>query len=92
MQDFRSFNKPNDGKKETKNSSLESLITSLVGKYNGKNENEILDAILKEAKKGRENGTLTNQDIDRFATMLSPFLDSKQREKLKEVCLKLKEI
>ena len=56
MQDFRSFNKPNDGAKDN-DKNLESLISSLVGKYNGKNENEILTAILKEAKKGKQTTT-----------------------------------
>jgi len=89
MQDFRSFNKPNDGE-SGKSDSLQSLVSSLLKQYNGKNENEILAAILKEAKKGRENGTLKNEDIDRFATMLAPFLDARKKEKLKEVVEKLK--
>ena len=86
MEDFKNFSK-----KEAKTENLKELITSLAGKYNGKDENEILAAILKEAEKGRKNGTLKDSDIDNFAAMLSPLLNAKQKEVLKRVVKKLKE-
>ena len=86
MEDFKNFSK-----KEEKTENLKDLITSLAGKYNGKDENEILAAILKEAEKGRKNGTLKDGDIDNFAAMLSPLLNAKQKEVLKKVVKKLKE-
>ena len=49
-------------------------------------------AIYEEAKKGKSNGTLTNQEIDNFALMLSPMLDDKQRKILNKVVNELKKL
>ena len=83
MEDFNSFSKKQNG-------NLTDLITSLAKKYNGKDESEILTAILKEAEKGRKNGTLKDGDIDKFAAMLSPLLNGRQKEVLNKVVKKLK--
>ena len=49
-------------------------------------------AIYKEAKRGKQAGTLTNADIDNFANMLSPFLDDKKRSMLNKIVGELKKI
>ena len=92
MEDFKSFS---NGKKEQPkdmDKNLTDLIGSLVGKYNGKDEKEILSAIIKEAEKGKKNGTLKNEDIDNFSKMLSPFLDANQKETLEKVVKRLKKL
>ncbi|MCQ2399148.1 MAG: hypothetical protein MJ072_01420, partial [Clostridia bacterium] len=77
MEDFNSYSEKktatHDKKDMNKNSggtggqNLASLITSLASKYNGKSENELLSAIMAEAERSRRVGTLSNEDIDRFA-------------------------
>lgn len=68
------------------------LVNSLAKKFDGKSQNELLSAIYKEALKGKRNGTLTNDQIDKFASMLSPFLDDKKRGYLKKIVEELKKI
>ena len=48
--------------------------------------------IILEAEKGRRNGTLTDQDIDDFASKVSPILNDKQRKMLSQVVARLKSI
>ena len=94
MEDFESYSK---GKTASKNNGeqsaspkIEDLVKALVGKYDGKSENDLLKAIFKEAEKGRKNGTLKDEDIDRFSSILAPLVDPLKRKKLYEVCEKLK--
>lgn len=68
------------------------LVKDIAGKFDGKSNKELLLAIYKEAKKSKENGTLTNQEIDNFALILSPFLDEKQNKLLSKLILELKKI
>ncbi len=89
MEDFNDYVK-NGGEPIDKN--LFDLVNSLASKYDGKNQNELLMAIYKEAKRGKQAGTLTNADIDNFANMLSPFLDDKKRSMLNKIVGELKRI
>ena len=68
------------------------LVTSLSQKFDGKNQNELLKAVYQEAEKGKRNGTLTNEQIDTFVTLLSPALDDKKRKLLKKIATELKKI
>lgn len=94
MEDFNSFAKDNDknasGQGQTKN--LLKLVTSLAKKFDGKNQNELISAIYEEAKKGKQNGTLSNADLDNFAKTVSPFLDDKKRKMLYKIVEDLKRI
>ena len=49
-----------------------------------------MSAILAEAEKGKKNGTLTDEDVDRFASAVSPFLTDKQRKMLNVIVKKIK--
>ncbi len=89
MEDFNDYVK-NGGEPIDKN--LFDLVSSLASKYDGKSQNELLTAIYKEAKRGKQAGTLTNADIDNFANMLSPFLDDKKRSILNKIVAELKRI
>ena len=90
MQDFESFSKNTKAESSSAPTDLSDLIKNLAGKFDGKSENEILSAILKEAERGRKAGTLKDEDIDRFASMLAPMLDDGKRKKLYSVVDKLK--
>lgn len=91
MQDFNSYTN-GSGPAGKGNDNLSDMINSLAGKYNGASEAELMRAIVKEAEKGKRNGTLSNADIDRFAAMLSPMLDDKKRAYLKKIVAELKKI
>lgn len=93
MKDFKSYN-PNDNNKKS-TSDLDSsvdLAKTIAGAMNGKSEGQILKTIIAEAERGKRAGTLTNDDIDKFAASIMPLLDGHKRKKLKEVVAKLKEI
>lgn len=65
-------------------------FSALASKYEGKNADEIMRAILKEAEKGRKNGTLSDKDIDDFSNLISPMLTDGQRKTLDKVVKRLK--
>ena len=92
MEDFNEFAKGRGGESQNQSNNIFDLVSSLAKKYDGKNTNELLKAIYKETLKGKQNGTLTNADIDRFATMIAPMLDDKKRKALASVVSELKKI
>ena len=89
---MRDFNSYNGKKKETEKLSGNAMnvLNSFAKKYEGANENDLISAIMLEAEKGRKNGTLTDADIDNFASTIAPMLNATQREKLKSVVKKIK--
>ena len=93
MDDFRTYagKNANSGGNSNPNN-IFNLVSSLANKFDGKNQSELIKAIYSEAKKGKENGTLSNRDIDNFVTMLSPILDEKKRKILAKVAEELKKI
>lgn len=96
MEDFNSYvnnaknNKRNEPNGMDKN--LYNMVSSLAGKFDGKSQNDLIKAIYQEAKKGKEQGTLSNSDIDNFVGMLSPMLDDKKRKMLIKIADELKKI
>ena len=86
MRDFNSYS----SEKTKIDGDAMNVIKDFAGKYEGASENELILEIMKEAEKGRRNGTLTNADIDRFKNTLSPMLNSQQRQKLEKIVQKLK--
>ncbi len=79
---------------ENTNSGLDlvKLTTALSQKFDGKNQNDLLKAVYEEAEKGKRNGTLTNEQLDYFESMLSVVLDEKKRKLLKRIIKELKKI
>ncbi len=94
MQDFNDFanNSQNNFNGGSNNSNIYNTISELAKKFDGKSQNELLEAIYQEALKGKRNGTLTNAEIDRFGMMLAPMLDDKKRKILEKVIRELKKI
>lgn len=86
MRDFNNYQKNTDKSQ----ADAMNAIKNFAGKYEGASESELLSEIMKEAEKGRRNGTLTDSDIDRFKSMLEPMLNSSQRAKLNKIVDKIK--
>lgn len=96
MRDFKNYGAKT--KNETSYSGINavngdvlSTIADFAKKYEGASENDLLRAIFNEAESRRAAGTLTDRDIDAFATVISPMLNEKQRQKLNDVVKKLKQ-
>ncbi len=96
MQDFNSYVNNQKNKKQSDingmDKNLYNLVSSLAGRFDGKNQSELIKAIYEEAKKGKQNGTLTNAEIDNFVSMLSPLLDDKKKKMLSKIAEELKKI
>ena len=69
---------------------LSEKFFSLAEEFEGKNGDDVLKAIVKEAERGRKNGTLSDKDIDDFSDMISPMLTDGQRKTLDKVVKRLK--
>ena len=91
MEDFRKYS--NRQKEEAQGSfNVFDMVKNLSQKFDGKNTNDLLSAIYKEAEKGKRQGTLSNADLDNFAMTIYPFLDDKKRKYLKKIVDELKKI
>ncbi len=94
MKDFKEFS--NSSQKENYEGKFSqgvlNLIKSVTKNLQGKNENEVMSAIVNEAKQRKAQGTLSNADLDVFYSALYPMLNDKRRERLKEVIAKIKSI
>ena len=90
MKDFNDFKKAEENLSEVKDGSAMEMLSLLSSAYEGKSADAIMRDILREAEKGRKNGTLSDADIDAFVAVLAPMLDVKQRKTLDAVVKKLK--
>ena len=82
MRDFNSHT-------QESSSSTMDMLSNFAKKYEGASQSELISAIMKEAEKGRRNGTLSNADIERFANMLAPMLNHDQKKQLDMIVKKL---
>lgn len=99
MQDFNTFANDQKNKRDSQkdgqfnmDKNLYNMISTLAGRFDGKSQSELIKAIYDEAKRGKEKGTLTDQDIDNFVAMLSPLLDDKKKKLLHKIAVELKKI
>ena len=94
MKDFNNFKskQKQDAKQKSEGLSPYELFASLSKNYEGKSTEELMQAIIAQAKEGRRNGTLSDADIDNFASTVSPLLNDKQRKTLTAVVNRLKKI
>ncbi len=89
MKSFKEYKKS----EETQSTlNAEDLVEQLASQYNGKSSASMLKNILIEAEKSKRAGTLSNEEIDAFYAQFSPMLTPPQRNKLRQVVEKLKEI
>ena len=89
MKDFSEFT-PQDKKETNGSGDINSQFMKFASAYEGKSADEVMSAILAEAEKGKKNGTLTDADVDKFASTVSPFLTDKQRKMLNVIVKKIK--
>ena len=98
MDDFNEYVKNggssygNGGYGGDKQKNLFEYVSSIASRFDGKNQNELISAIYKEAKKNKQNGTLSNEEIDAFSKTLSPFLDEKKKKIFDKIIADLKKI
>ena len=86
MRDFNNY-KPNGN---NQNQGAYDMLKNFASKYEGASKTDLISAIKREAEKGRRNGTLSNKDIDNFASMLLPMLNASQKAELKKIVEELK--
>ena len=89
MKDFSEFT-PQEKKETNGSGDINSQFMKFASAYEGKSADEVMSAILAEAEKGKKNGTLTDADVDKFASSVSPFLTDKQRKMLNVIVKKIK--
>lgn len=80
---FQQKGKPQGGKEEE-------ILSSFAKKYEGKSEGELIREIMAVAKENRKNGTLSNEEIDRYVSLISPMLGEEKRKNLYALSEKLK--
>ena len=90
MQDYNEYVNSNGNKNTTNDFS--DMVKNLAKSFDGKPTSELLKAIYEQAKTGKRNGTLTNSEIESFASSLAPLLDDKQRAMLNKVIKELKNL
>lgn len=89
MKDFSEFT-PQEKKETNGSGDINSQFMKFASAYEGKSADEVMSAILAEAEKGKKNGTITDADVDKFASTVSPFLTDKQRKMLNVIVKKIK--
>lgn len=93
MRDFSSFKSQEKGSENINfNGDPFETFSKLSQTYEGKSADDIMKAIIVEAEKSRKAGTLSDKDIDNFASSVAPLLSEKQRKTLSLVVEKLKKI
>ncbi len=68
------------------------LTKKIAAAYDGKSGAGIWLQILAEAEKSKRAGTLSNSDIDEFYRQFEPMLSGEQKEQLRSVVQRLKEL
>ena len=68
----------------------EDVLAAFAKKYEGKSESELIREIMSVAKESRKNGTLSDEEIDRYVALLTPMLGEDKRKKLIAVSEKIK--
>ena len=72
------------------NSSAFDLLKEVASKYEGASEGDLISAILKEAKRARDEGRLNDSEIENFVYTISPMLNPAQRKQLDKVINQIK--
>ena len=88
MKNLRSHIHENGSQQET----AAELTRKIAAAYDGKSGAGIWLQILAEAEKSKRAGSLSNDDIDEFYRQFEPMLSGEQREQLRSVVKRLKEL
>lgn len=93
MKSFNDYAKNNQNKVNNDQNVEQNLFETfknVAKQYEGASESELLGAILKQAKQSKQNGTLSNKEIDNFVNAISPMLNESQKSKLNKIIDKIK--
>lgn len=63
----------------------EQTLKQTLSKYKGLSQTDLLNELLKETNKQKQNGSLDNNKISELGEQLKPLLDSNQQAKLNEI-------
>lgn len=88
---MRSF-KNEQGNTTQEKSTAEDLMKQMAAAYDGRSSADIWKNIIAQAEKGKKEGTLSNEEIDRFYQTFSPMLSGVQKKRLQSVVERLKKI
>ena len=83
--DLKSFQKSHPNDQKHKQDSTKDDLRKTAESYAQKTDNELLSEIIKTAQKGKADGSISNEDLNRFATSVSPMLNEEQRARLQSV-------
>lgn len=61
------------------------FIDDVMGKYKGKNEDELVSELLKAVSAAKEDGSFSVQSLKEFYELVSPHLGELQRNKLADL-------
>ena len=89
LSDYKTTDKKDVKKPDAK---TERILRSLVKDYEGRSEDELIASIVAVAAKKREEGTLSDRELDAFYQMLLPSVTPDQKKKLDEVMAMLKSV
>ena len=63
----------------------EENIEKIMAKYSDYSEDELMSEFIKESVRKRENGELTEEQLDRISNLLKPYLNDMQKQKLDDL-------
>ena len=67
------------------NESAFELLKRVASQYEGASQEQLIGAIMNEAKLAKQRGTLSSQEIQNFVLTISPMLSSAQRKQLEKI-------
>ena len=79
--EFKNFKPKGKGKQD---------IEDVVKSYEGKSESELMGEIVNKYSEGIANGSMTRDELERFAAQASGYLTPEQQLKLKAIVDRLK--
>lgn len=91
--DYAKNRKQNDKTQRSEGGSQSAfdMLKRVAKQYEGASENDLIAAIIEEANKSKQNGTLSEGEIQNFVNAIYPMLNEKQRKKLEKILQKIKD-
>lgn len=83
--DFRSFNKGYHDKPEQSATPNEDDIRKTAERYAGKSDEELLGDIMKTVRQGKADGSISDEQLQKFAESVTPILNQEQLDRLNAV-------
>ena len=83
--DFKSFNKNRRDTSAQTNETNNEDIRKKAESYVGKSDAELIGEIMKTARQGKADGSIDNDQLQRFAESVAPMLNQEQKERLNTV-------